>query len=191
MVARVQGRVIGWWVSRLRLDDDGIQVTDQLSLGEFAQQRTEILLDREGRLRRLQLGGSITGVQIRASLEYRRNRVRGVSVEGTTVVETDTLLPPGAIDDNAIALFLPALPLASGARWTFPVFSGRNNELRQVTLTVLGAASVSIPSGAVDTWEIELAGGESPLRYYVTQSSPHRLVRMDLLSVGISFLIVN
>lgn len=207
MVVSVQRRVLGWYTSRVALVDDGLHVTDRLALGELAQQRTEILLDRAGRLRQVQLGGVTTGIQIRASLEYRRNRVRGVTVastagllsDSTAPVDTsqlrsisvvaDTLLPPGTIDDNALLLYLPALPWADGAHWTFPVFSGQENVIRSVTLAVRGSASVALRSGAVETWEVDVSGGASPVKYYVTQAAPHRLVRMEFTTVGIVYLL--
>ena len=207
MVVSVQGKVVGWYTSRLDLADDGWHMTDRLSIGEFVQQRTEILVDRNGRLRRVQFGGITNGIQIRASLDYRRDRVRGVTVgspagllgDSTAPVDTspvrsisivaDTVLPAGTIDDNALLFYLPALPWAEGARWTFPVFSGQENVIRQVTFTVRGPASVALRSGTVETWEVDGTGGASPLKYYVSQSSPHRLVRMELTGVGLLFLL--
>ena len=207
MVVSVQGRVLGWYTSRVALADDGLQMTDQLSLGELAQQRTEVLVDRAGKLRRVQLGGVTTGIQIRASLEYRRNRVRGVTVASTTrllpdsaapvdtsqvrsiSVVADTLLPPGTIDDNALLLYLPALPWADGVHWTFPVFSGQENVIRSVTFAVRGSASVALRSGTVEAWEVDVTGGASPVKYYISQSAPHRLVRMEFTSVGIVYLL--
>lgn len=205
MVVSVKGRTVGWYTSRVTRNNDGIKVSDELSVGELAHQRTEIDLDRNGRMRRVQLGGFTTGVQIRASLEYNRNRVRGVtvaslqqlvpdseSVDDTTkgqsvVVVADTVLPPWTIDDNAMLVFLPALPWANGARWSVAVFSGQANVIREVTLTVLGSASVGTAAGPVDTWEVDVSGGMSPVKYYVSQSLPHRLVRMEFPSVGLVY----
>jgi hypothetical protein len=207
MLVSVQGRLVGSYTSRLVLADDGWHMTDQLALGEFAQQRTEIVLDRSGRLRRVQLGGVTNGIQIRASLEYRRDRVKGVTVASTAglladstapsdtsqvrsiSVVADTLLPPGTIDDNALLLYLPTLPWADGARWTFPVFSGQLNVVRSVTFAVQGTASVALRSGTVETWEVDVNGSLSPAKYYISKSEPHRLIRMDFTTVGLVFLL--
>lgn len=207
MVVSVKGKEVGWYTSRLAPAEDGWHMTDQLTIFGFVQQRSEILVDRSGRLRRVQLGGVTNGIQIRASLEYRRDRVRGVTVgsaaglmgDSTAPVDTsqarsisivaDTILPPGTIDDNALLLYLPTLPWAEGAHWTVPVFSGQDNVIRRVTFTVRGPASVALRSGTVEAWEVDATGGASPLKYYVTQSSPHRLVRMELTGVGLLFLL--
>lgn len=195
LVVRVQGRTLGWQTSQLVKSDGSLRVIDQFDLGEFGQQRTEIQLSREGRIRWVQQGGILQGVPIRASLEYRRNKVRGVTVvpsaQGPLTLEADTTLPAGTIDDNAIALYLPTLPWANGARWTFPVFVGGENAIRTMTLTVLGTASITLPSGPVDTWEAELDGGRAPLRFYVTQSVPHRLARIEVVGTGLEFVLVN
>jgi hypothetical protein len=206
MVVLAQGNAVGSYTSRMTWADDGWHMTDQLAVGEFAQQRSEIVVDRAGRLRRVQLGGVTNGIQIRASLEYRRNRVKGVTVastagllaDSTAPIDTsqvrsisivaDTLLPPGTIDDNALLLYLPALPWIEGAHWTFPVFSGQLNTVRSVTFTVRGSASVALRSGTVDTWEVDVTGSASPTKYYITQASPHRLVRLEFTAVGLVFL---
>jgi hypothetical protein len=195
MVVRVQGRALGWQTSQLIKNDGALRVVDQFDLGEFGQQRTEIQLSKEGRIRWVQQGGILQGVPIRTSLEYRRNRVRGVTVvpspQGPVTLEADTTLPAGTIDDNAIALFLPSLPWADGARWSFPVFIGGESAIRTMTLTVLGTASVTLPSGPTDTWEAELDGGRAPVRFYVTRSSPHRLARIEVVGTGLEFVLVN
>ena len=195
MVARIRGQALGWQTSRLVRTDGGLRVVDQFSLGEFAQQRTEIELTHEGRIRWVRQGGVLQGVPIRTSLEYRRDRVRGVTVvpspQGPVTLAADTTLPAGTIDDNSIALFLPTLPWAADSRWSFSVFVGGENAIRTMTLTVVGSASVSLPSGPVDTWEAELGGGRAPVRFYVTQASPHRLTRIEVVGTGLEFVLVN
>ena len=195
LVVRVQGKVLGWQTSQLTRSSGTLRVVDQFDLGEFGQQRTEIQLTKEGRLRWVQQGGILQGVPIRASLEYRRDRVRGVTVvpspQGPVSLEADTTLPPGTIDDNSITLFLPALPWAEGARWSFPVFVGGENAIRTMTLTVVGTASVTLPIGPTDTWEAELDGGRAPVRFYVTRSAPHRLARIEVVGTGLEFVLVN
>jgi uncharacterized protein DUF3108 len=209
MVVSVGGRVVGWYTSRLAKVDNGFRLVDQLSLGELAQQRTEIQMEKTGRIRWVQLGGITTGIQIRASLEYRRNRVRGLTIASlggllgdssaaqdstqsrSIEVPADTILPPGTIDDNALLLYLPALPWAAGARWSFPVFSGQENVIRMVTFTVRGTAAVALRSGTVEAWEVEATGTASPMRYYISLSSPHRLVRLDFTSVGLVYMLEN
>lgn len=203
MTVRVQGVPLGYQTSRLVRTDNGLEVTDHLSLGAFAEQRTQILLDKAGRIRWVQQGGIVQGVTIRTSLEYRRNRVRGVTVvptpAGGVTVAADTTIPNGTIDDNAIPLFLPALPWAPAVQWSFPGFVTTNDTIRKVpvdsvramTLTVTGSATVSLPGGPVETWQAELRGGPAPVLYFVTKAPPHRLVRMEVVGAGLEFLLVN
>lgn len=203
MMVRVKGVPLGYRTSQLVRADNGLQVTDHLSLGAFAEYRTEIQLDKEGRIRWVQQGGIVQGVTIRTSLEYRRNRVRGVTVVptpgGGVTVAADTTIPAGTIDDNAIELYLPALPWTPTAQWTFPDFVTANDTIRhtpvdsvrQMTLTVTGPATVSLPAGPVETWQAELRGGPAPVLYFVTKAAPHRLVRTEIVGAGIEFVLVN
>ena len=195
MVVLVRGQPFGWQTSQLIRTADGFRVVEQFSLGEFVQQRTEILLGKDGTIRWVQRGGTVNGVTVHTSLEYRRGRVRGVSVAPVAgapmTLETDKALPAGTIDENAIALYLPTLPWALGAKFSFNVFSGDENAVRPMTLTVLGTATVTLASGSVEAWEIQLDGGPATVRYYMTRSEPHRMARMDLLETGWSLLLVN
>ena len=110
---------------------------------------------------------------------------------GPITVEADTALPAGTIDDNTIALYLPALPWADGAHWTFPVFVGGENLVRQMTLAVTGTATVALPSGPVETWQAELTGGSAQMRFYVTRTAPHRVARYELVGTNLEFILVN
>lgn len=195
MVVLVRGQPFGWQTSQLVKTADGFRVVEQFSLGEFVQQRTEILLAKNGTIRWVQRGGTVNGITVRTSLEYRRGRVRGVSVAPVAgapmTLETDKAVPSGTIDENAIALYLPTLPWATGARFSFNVFSGDENAVRPMTLTVLGTATVTLASGPIEAWEVQLDGGPATVRYYLTLSAPHRMVRMDLIETGWSLLLVN
>lgn len=195
MTIRVGGAAIGWRTSSLTRVADGIRVVELFSAGEFGEQRTEILLALDGRVRQVQQGGVLSGVPIRTSLEYRRNRVRGVTVvtsrQGPVTIAADTTLPAGTIDDNAVALFLPTLPWELGARWTFQVFDGETNSVQTMTLAVLGTASVSLAQGPEETWEVELTGSAYTLRYYVTRSAPHRVARMVQVGAQVEYVLVN
>jgi hypothetical protein len=195
MVVRVRGQTLGWQTSQLVRTGDGFRVVEQFSLGEFVQQRTEILLAKDGTIRWVQRGGTVNGVAVRTSLEYRRGRVRGVSVAPVAgapmTLETNKAVPAGTIDENAIALYLPTLPWAAGAKFSFNVFSGDENTIRPMTLTVLGTATVTLSSISVEAWEVQLDGGPATVRYYLTLSAPHRLARIDLLETGWSLLLVN
>jgi hypothetical protein len=195
MTIRVGGVVIGYRTSSLERTETGFRVVELFSAGEFGEQRTEILLAPDGRVRQVQQGGVLSGVPIRTSLEYRRDRVRGVTVvtsnRGPLTVTADTTLPPGTIDDNALALFLPTLPWGAGARWSFQVFDGETNAVQATTLTVLGSASVTLAGGPEETWEAELTGGPNVVRYYITRAAPHRIGRIVLVGTQIELLLAN
>jgi hypothetical protein len=195
LVIRAGTATIGWQTQQTVRTADGFRFVEHVDLGGFGYQRTEVLLGADGRIRWIQQGGVTNAVPIRASLEYRRNRVRGVTVvasaTGPIPVEVDTTLAPGTIDDNAITLYLPTLPWADGARWTFPVFLGGERRVREMTLTVVGAATVTLPSGPVETWQAELTGGNAQMRFYITKAAPHRVARYELVGTNLEFILVN
>lgn len=195
MVVRTKGIVVGWRTLQVVKTDGGFLAQDRLDLGAFAQLQTEVSLDQRGRLRWVQQGGNLAGIPVRTSLEYRRDRVRGVAVvadtSGPRTVESDARIPPGTIDDLTLSIFLPALPWAEGAVWRFPNYVADAAQLQSMTLTVIGPATVSLPSGPTEAWQGQLSGGFADYVLFVSRSKPHRVLRIEVPAVGLEYLLVN
>jgi hypothetical protein len=195
MVVRASGVPVGYRTIRVMRTDGGFLAVDRLDMGAFAQLQTEISLDRRGRVRWVQQGGSIQGIAVRTTLEYRANRVRGVAVvadtSGPLTVLSDTVVPPGTIDDLALTIFLPTLPWADGAVWTFPDYVADLRRIQRLTLSVVGPATVSLPSGPAEAWEARLTGGAVTTNIWVSRAAPHRVLRIEFPEVRLEYLLVD
>ncbi|MFI5234712.1 MAG: hypothetical protein ACHQXA_03300 [Gemmatimonadales bacterium] len=194
-VVLVRGTPLGYNRSAFTRTDQGFLYVNETQIGAFVLQRTEIALDRAGAVWQVLQGGQIQGINIRTSLEYRRGRVKGVTVapSGGQAVSfiVDTVVPAGTVDDNAIPLYLPALAWGPQASWKFTAFVSGENTFRAMELSVIGTDTVSVPAGQFETWEAELRGGQAPVRFFVTKSVPHRVVREELVGTPVEFALVK
>jgi hypothetical protein len=191
----VQGRSLGFSRRQVRTTPGGFLYVEETRIGAFVQQRTEITLGADGRVRQVQQGGVLQGVNIRASLTYRRSRVRGVTVApsgGAAVTFTvDTAVAADVVDDNAIPLYLPTLAWGADTLWRFTAFVSGENAFRPMTLAVVGTDTLAVPAGRFDVWIAELRGGQVPVHFFVTKAPPHRVVREEIVGTPLTFVLVR
>jgi hypothetical protein len=191
----VRGATLGYRRIELSATATGWWYVDETQIGAFVLQRTEITLGRDGVVRQVLQGGQVQGIDIRTSLEYRRGRVSGVTVTPVggraATLAVDTAVAAGTVDDNAIPLYLPALRWGTDTLWRFNAFVSGENAIRAMELRVVGGATVDVPAGQFDTWQADLTGGSAPVRFFVTKSPPHRVVREELVGTPIEFVLVH
>lgn len=191
----VRGATLGYRRAELSATPTGWWYVDETQIGAFVLQRTEITLARDGTVRQVLQGGQVQGIDIRTSIEYRRGRVVGVTVTPSggraVTLSVDTAVSAGTVDDNAIPLYLPTLAWGTDTLWQFTTFVSGENTIHTMELRVVGGATVDVPAGQFDTWQADLTGGSAPVRFFVTKSPPHRVVREELVGTPIEFVLVK
>ncbi|MGB7211797.1 MAG: hypothetical protein WBC97_04145 [Gemmatimonadales bacterium] len=191
----VRSTPLGFRTVELDRTRTGWRYADVIQIGAFVLQRTEIDLDAEGAVRQVMQGGQVQGIDIRTSLTYRRGRAVGVTVTpagGKAVTVTvNAAVPAGTIDDNAIPLYLPTLAWGADTAWSFPAFVSGENALHTMRLHTIDSATVEVPAGRFATWVADLDGGPTAVRFFVTRSSPHHVVREELVGTPIEFILTH
>ncbi|HWO89329.1 MAG TPA: insulinase family protein [Gemmatimonadales bacterium] len=130
-------------------------------------------------------------------LDYEGNRVRGQSRSAAGPGQSpqdrtiDTTLAEGTLDDHSLFLVIAALPYSAGARFTLPVFSGDQARVEQLTLTVSGEESVTVPAGTFACWRVEVTGGPIPIVAWVTREAPYLLAKVELTGQPVAFELVS
>jgi zinc protease len=115
--AAVQGNVVGAQTTQAVVSPDSVVFTEVTNIPVAAfTQRSVVVLNGDLSMRRTDQTGTVQGQQTTTHLEYAGGRVKGQAQQpqrggspSTTAV--DTTVPAGIIDDNALRLLLPALPL--------------------------------------------------------------------------------
>jgi hypothetical protein len=97
------------------------------------------------------------------------------------VAEIDTVLPAGTIEANQLTTVVPALALAEGASFSVTVFDASEGSLKPYAIRVDGTETVTVPAGSFDVFKVVVTGGPFPTAMYVTQTTPRRLVRIEII----------
>ena len=98
---------------------------------------------------------------------------------------------PGAAAFRGLGqALLPALPLGAGRSFQVPVFASGQGTSTVMTVTVSGSESVTVPAGTFDAWKVEVSGGQVPVTFWVSRSTP-RVVKMGFAGAPMAFELVK
>jgi hypothetical protein len=182
-VVMLQGKAKGWQRLTMARDGEGWQVGDAISLDSIVTQSSVVSFDADLQERSLRQQGSMTGRDMKISLDWKDGRVRGSAmtpVSGPTGALTiDTTVAPGIIDDNAVAPLLAAVRWRDSLDFAFPVLSSGKGTVSQQRARVLGSERTTVPAGQFDTWRVELRADRSVMFVNITRSAPYRVVKMS------------
>ncbi len=192
--ALVQGNVLGGQTAKVVLDGDSIVYSESTVIGQF-QQLSTVVLNSDLSIRRTDQTGLVQGQHTEIHLTYGGGRVKGTSQSpqpgGPRAITVDTTVAAGAIDDNALAVLLPALPLAQGKTFNLNVFSSGEGATKVVSVKVAAIENVVVPAGTFPAYRLELSGMQLPIVMHVTQQAPRRLVRVAPTGAPIVFELVK
>jgi len=190
-----QGQTVGLQVARTSRAGDSLVYSEETVLGSVLHQSTTVVLEADGRMRRLDQTGQVRGQDTRIQLQYGPDRVRGTADIATSTgpqhLDVDTPVPSGVVDDNALQAVLPMLAWNVGQRWNITVFASGENRIRTMTLTAADITQVSVPAGIFECYRADLEGGPQRVSFYVTTAAPRRLVQVQLAGSPIAFVAIN
>ena len=193
--ALVQGNVLGAETGKVALSGDSIVYTESVTLGQF-QQQTTVVLNADLSPRRVDQTTLLQGQRSESHLTYGGGRVKGTSQRpqpgsAPTTIPIDTTVAAGTIDDNTLAVLLPALPLEQGKTFNLNVFSSREGTTKVLSVKVAGIENVVVPAGNLPAYRLELAGLQLPVVMHVTQQAPPRVARIAPTGAPIVFELVK
>ena len=137
--ALVQGNVFGGQTAKVVTDGDSIVYSESTVIGPFQQQST-VVLNGDLSMRRTDQTSLVQGQHTEIHLTYAGGRVKGTSQSpqpggAPKTITVDTTVAAGTIDDNALAVLLPALPLEQGKTFNLNVFSSGEGSTKVVSVT--------------------------------------------------------
>lgn len=193
--ALVQGNVFGGQSAKAVVDGDSIVYSESTVIGPFQQQST-VVLNGDLSMRRTDQIGLVQGQHTETHLVYAGGRVKGTSQSpqpgaAPKTITVDTTVADGTIDDNALAVLLPALPLAQGKTFNLNVFSSGEGTTKVVSVKVTAIENVAVPAGTFPAYRLELSGMQLPIVMHVTQQAPRRLVRVAPTGAPLVFELVK
>ena len=116
-------------------------------------------------------------------IAFAEGRVTGTATtpQPTGQFETkdiDTALLEGVVDQNVMAVIVPALALAEGASFTLNTFDASEGTTTPLTVDVAGVEEVTVPAGTFSTFRVEVTGGQQPVTLFVSRETPRRVVKI-------------
>jgi zinc protease len=192
----VQGNPMGQAAHAIERATEGgrqvLRLTASTSIASFVQESDTITMDAAGLAPiRVRQSGTAGGQQEAVALDFDGMHVKGhVHVPQRTGVrdaDVDTTLAAGTFDDNQVTPLLLALPLAAGGRWTLNAFASADGVVRSLTVSVTGDSTLTVPAGTFDCWKVDMAGGQVPMHFYITQAAPYLMVRYELVGTPVAF----
>jgi hypothetical protein len=156
-----------------------------------------VVLDSAGDLRSVNQAGQMAGNATSISITVANGRATGKAVTpqppagALATVDVDVALPPGTLDDNTLTALSPALAWAAGASFSLNVLSAGSGAVKTVTLTVTGTEQVTLPSGAVEAFRVEMTGGDAPVTLFVSTAAPHHVVKVAPAGAPIEIVLVR
>ena len=157
---------------------------------------TTVVVNADLSMRRSDQTSTIQTQQTETHLAYANGRVKGTSMSpqqnGTPKsVSVDTTVTAATIDDNALSVFLPALPLETGKMFNLSVFSSGDGVTKSVSVKVGAIENVAVPAGTFPAYRLELSGMQLPIVMHVTEQAPRHVVRIAPTGAPLIFELVK
>lgn len=189
----VQGRQVGGIRETIEKTASGFRLVSVQALAGM-NQSTEVFFSRSLAMTSVKQEGQARGQAMKIDVTYERGRAKGSSTtpgpQGMKTIAVDTTVPAGAVDDNALQSFLPALPLGVGKTFQVPVFSSGQGTSKVMSVAVTGSESVTVLAGTFEAWKVDVTGGQVPVTFWVAKTSP-RVVKMGFAGAPMAFELVK
>lgn len=178
----LNGEQRGSHVYTLRRQDGGFVYTESVNMPGFLARDLTVELDADLGVTRASSSGQMQGQPMGSEMRYQGRHAKGwVLVQGPNGaqrVEWDTLLAAEAFDGLALMALLPALEWRPGAAYTLRLFDTDEGSTTDQMLRIVGPERVRVPAGEFDTFRADLTTTQAPVRIWLTQTQPHRLVKI-------------
>jgi predicted Zn-dependent peptidase len=194
----IQGGVLGSQVWEVTARPDSLVLRKRLTIAAAGlNQETTVVFDpRAATVRQVDQTGGVQGQTSSAHLTWDGEQVKGTSTtpqpSGTPKsITIDTTVAPGTVDDDALPVVIPALPLDAGKTIALGVFSSAEGKVEVLTIKVGAPEQVTVPAGTFEAYRLDIAGGQVPYVFHVTTATPRRIVRIEFVGRPFVFELVK
>ncbi len=191
----VQGNAMGHQTTSLTKTGNGYTYRNAMVIGPILQQSFESTFGSDLAPRTVKAEGKVQGQDLKVDLVYANGRVKGSattpSPTGPKTVNVDTTVAPGVLDDSFVSALVPGLKWAPSAKFTISAFGVSTSTVKQLTMTVAGTESITVPAGTFSAYRVDMTGGEQPITFYVSTAEPHRVVKMVFTGAPVEFVLVK
>ncbi|HXF96299.1 MAG TPA: pitrilysin family protein [Gemmatimonadales bacterium] len=180
----LQGNPFGTQVRTLRATPDSLIYTEVVQLGPTGQQTTTVVFGASDlSVRQVDQTLAFGPQRGETHLRYAGSRVQGTATVpqpggAPRSVSVDTALAAGTLDENAVGVIVPALPLQEGAGFVVNAFTAGEAAVRVLSLKVNAPEAVTVPAGTFQAYRVDITGGRTPIQMFVTTEAPRRVIKV-------------
>jgi zinc protease len=197
-VVQIEGKPAGVRTTMLQRTPDSLTFTEALTVEPEAATLITVVLDpTDLTMKRMDQTGHAGPQRSEMHLRFAAGRVTGSAVipqpsSQPEEVTIDTTLAAGpCYTEFASSLIVRALPLRPGAAFSFPVLSVGDRSIKTLTVQVGGVDSVSVPAGTFRAFKVDVSGGGVPFVFYVSESAPRRVLKVEIVGTPVTFDLVR
>lgn len=191
----VQGNPMGFQTTSLKKTAAGYAYRNAMVIGPIMQQTVETTFGNDLAPQATKADGKMQGQNVAVDVTYANGRAKGTGVSpsatGMKTVTIDTTVAPGVLDDNMVSALVPGLRWAPNARFSVNAFDASEGTMKQLTMSVSGTESVTVPAGTFPVYRVDLAGQAQPMTFFVTTAAPYRIVKMLMVGTPVEFVLVK
>jgi len=192
-----QGDSMGTAVYETRRTPGGEwEMTETTVLGDFdvaAVNRT--VVDSEFSPVEFRASGSMFGNEVDISVDFEGAHASGNSVfprqSGPASLPIELPMPDGTLERTAVFFLAHALPYEEGAQLELSWLDTYSGQIQPITAVVTGTETLTVPAGEFTTWRIDLQGGTPSQVLWVSQDTPRRIVRMEVVGQPWTYELVH
>jgi zinc protease len=180
-----QGNPIGAQVTETVLEGGELTVRETTNIAMVGmQQESETVLSIDPVvMRSVDQTMTFRGQTGETHLAFADGRITGTATtpQPTGQLESkdvDAALLEGVVDQNVMAVVVPALALTEGAAFTLNAFDASEGTTTPLSVDVAGVEEVTVPAGTFSAFRVEITGGQQPVTVFVSQETPRRVVKI-------------
>jgi predicted Zn-dependent peptidase len=191
----VQGSAMGYQTTTLKKTTTGYSYRTALVVPGIMDNAVETSFGSDLAPLATKGGGKMQGQTVSVDVTYANGRAKGSGMSpsptGMKTVVVDTTIAHGVLDDNMISALVPGLRWAPGAKFSVGAFDASEGTTKQLSLSVAGTESVTVPAGTFPVYRVELSGSTPPMTFFVTTAVPYRIVKMTMVGTPLEFVLIK
>lgn len=191
----VQGNAMGYQTTALRKTASGYEYRSAMAIGSAMSQMSQTSFSANLTPQAVKEEGKVQGQSINVDVRYANGRAKGSGMTptptGIKTVTVDTTLAPGVLDTDMIIALVPGLKWAPNSKFNVSAFDAASGAVKNITLSVTGTESVTVPAGTFQAYRVERTGEDQPLTLFVTTDAPYRIVKMGITGTPVEIVLVK
>lgn len=178
----------GYMLNKITLTESEIILWDVSTFGRAVREEATCILDRKTlQTKSMEISGTFGQGPLDTKLQWNGTKVEGyraiqsadTSLQGREEISRE-FAEETITRSEFILCYVRSMPLEIGMKFPLNLYACLEDTLWDVNISVESKEKVTVPAGEFMTYKIVMTNGKPSNTYYVTDTTPMRLVRVDI-----------